>query len=90
MTEDNLKKVNDLYERITKLKDTINSCKELKKLRDIRWLMRSDYHDYHYNKPLIDIILSSDEMRMIDDFLDKLIFKKEKELSVLQEQFSKY
>lgn len=52
--------------------------------------MRSEYHNYHFHKPIIDIILSNDEMRLMDDFLDKLIFKKEKELAVLQEQFSKY
>ena len=29
-------------------------------------------------------------MRLMEDFLDKLIYKKEKELNVLNEQFSKY
>ena len=29
-------------------------------------------------------------MRLMDDFLDKLIYKKEKELNVLKEQFAKY
>lgn len=90
MNEETLKNINELHERIIKLKGIINSCKELKKLHDIQWIMTSDYQKYHYNKPYIDIILSQDEMRMMDDFLDKLIFKKEKELTVLNEQFSKY
>ena len=29
-------------------------------------------------------------MRLMEDFIDKLIYKKEKELNVLKEQFSKY
>ena len=34
--------------------------------------------------------LSDEEMRLMEDFLDKLIYKKEKELNVLKEQFAKY
>lgn len=30
MTEETLEKINDLHERITEIKSTINSCKELK------------------------------------------------------------
>lgn len=90
MNEDTLKKINSLHERILKTKGIISACKELKQLHDIEWIMKSDYQTYHYGKPYIDIILDQNEMRMMDDFLDKLIFKKEKELSVLNEQFSKY
>lgn len=90
MSEDTLKKINDLHERITKLKYTINSCKNLKELRNIQWIMTSDTRRYNNLDPYIDIVLTIDEMRMMDSFLDKLIFKKEKELAVLEEQFSKY
>ena len=46
--------------------------------------MRGYDHDY------INMVLSDDEMRLMEDFLDKLIYKKEKELNALKEQFSKY
>ena len=90
MTDEKLEKINKLHERIIKIKGIIGSCKELKKLRNIHWTMGSEYQSYKYGTTYIDMVLSEDEMRLMDDFLDKLIFKKEKELTVLNEQYSKY
>ena len=72
------------HEQIKTTKGQIESCKTLKHYRNIRWIMRGYDHDY------INMVLSDDEMLLMEDFLDKLIYKKEKELNVLKEQFSKY
>ena len=46
--------------------------------------MKGYDHDY------INMVLSDEEILLMEYFLDKLIYKKEKELNVLKEQFSKY
>lgn len=84
MNTELLEKLNKLHEQIQTTKCQIESCKTLKHYRNIRWIMRGYDHDY------INMVLSDEEMRLMDDFLDKLIYKKEKELNVLKEQFSKY
>lgn len=90
MTEENLEKINKLNERILNLKSIIKSCEELKKSQNIQWIMKSNYNTYHYGKPIIDIVLAHDEMRLMDEFLDKLIQKKDKELKILLKEFSRY
>ena len=90
MTEETLKKINELHEKIKHTESIINSCKRLKKLTNIQLIMTSDFLKYHNESPYLDMTLSNDEMRMMDSFFDSLIFKKEKELTVLNEQFSKY
>ena len=84
MNTELLEKLNKLHEQIQTTKCQIESCKTLKHYRNIRWIMRGYDHDY------INMVLSDDEMLLMEDFLDKLIYKKEKELNVLKEQFSKY
>ena len=90
MTEEKLENINKLNERILNLKSIIKSCEELKKSQNIQWIMKSDYNTYHYGKPIIDIVLGNDEMRLMDKFLDKLIQKKNKELKVFLKEFSRY
>lgn len=90
MTENKLKKINELHDKIKYTESIIDSCKRLKKLTNIQLIMTSDFLKYHNESPYLDMVLSNDEMRMMDTFFDQLIFKKEKELTVLNEQFSKY
>ena len=84
MNTELLEKLNKLHELIQTTKGQIESCKPLKHYRNIRWIMRGYDHDY------INMVLSDDDMRLMEDFIDKLIYKKEKELNVLNDQFSKY
>ena len=62
----------------------IKDIKKEKGNNPIQIFKRIADHDY------INMVLSDEEMRLMEDFLDKLIYKKEKELNVLKEQFSKY
>lgn len=84
MNTELLEKLNKLHEQIQTTKGQIESCKTLKHYHNIRWIMKGYDHDY------INMVLSDEEMRLMEDFLDKLIYKKEKELNVLKEQFAKY
>lgn len=84
MNTELLEKLNNLHERIKTIRGQIESCKTLKYYRNIKWIMRGYDHDY------INVELDEEEMRLMDDFLNKFIYKKEKELNVLKEQFDKY
>lgn len=84
MNTELLEKLNKLHERIKTIKGQIESCKSLTHYRNIKWIMRGYDHDY------INVELDEEEMRLMDDFLNKFIYKKEKELNVLKEQFDKY
>lgn len=84
MNTELLEKLNNLHERIKTIRGQIESCKTLKHYRNIKWIMRGYDHDY------INVELDEEEMRLMDDFLNKFIYKKEKELNVLKEQFDKY
>ena len=84
MNTELLEKLNNLHERIKTIRGQIESCKSLIYYRNIKWIMRGYDHDY------INVELDEEEMRLMDDFLNKFIYKKEKELNVLKEQFDKY
>lgn len=87
MTKDTLKKINELHDKIKYTESIIDSCKRLKKLSNIQLIMTSDFLKYHNESPYLDMSLSNDEMRMMDTSFEQLIFKKEKELTVLNEHF---